>query len=282
MPIPSRLLRPSPYGLLTLRTSTSVDTDALDLNWRSPSGYHYSLGLQSRLPGGAIFNVAYTGARDLHMVFDPSINTAPLASPTNPIRGQTTNTVANVDMRKPYPGWATSSAYNDATAIQAWYSALEASLSQQWRHRLQYQASFTWARLLTPVPGITWGTNDTGPLGDQNATHAHDSGYGPDLNIRPLRFVLSGLYNLPGPAKSSACWQTLSVGGVLQPLLWSRPARSQPLPTTTPTTLTAIPPIGRATLRAATRTMYRLRDRSVQSEQLHQQQLASRPRQRDR
>ena len=67
---------------------------------------------------------------------------------------------------------------------------------------MQYQASFTWARLLSPVPGFTLGTNGIGPIGDQNATRAHESGYGPDTYIRPLRFVFSGIYNLPSPAQS--------------------------------------------------------------------------------
>jgi hypothetical protein len=33
---------------------------------------------------------------------------------------------------------------------------------------------------------------------------AHNPGYGPDYNVRPLRFVLSAYYSLPSPAKSHA------------------------------------------------------------------------------
>ena len=191
-------------------TSTEDTMDSLALNWRPPTTYHYSLGLQARLPGGSILDVAYAGARDLHLVYDPSINQAALASPANPITYNgpagpvtvTTNTVANVNERKPFQGWTTSTSYNDTTAMEAWYSSLQASLTQKFRHSLQYQASFTWARLLSPVPGFTIGSNEIGPIGDQNATRAHESGYGPDYNIRPLRFVLSGLYNLPGPTKN--------------------------------------------------------------------------------
>jgi hypothetical protein len=82
---------------------------------------------------------------------------------------------------------------------EAWYNALQSSLSQQWKHKLQYQASFTWARLLSPVPDFSTGTNVTGPSGDQVNLRA---GYGPDQNIRPVRFVLSAYYALPSPAKS--------------------------------------------------------------------------------
>ena len=180
--------------------------DSLALNWRPPTTYHYSLGLQSRLPGGPVLDVAYAGARDLHLVFDPSLDQAALASPTHPINyygtSITTNTVANINERKPYQGWATSEMLNDQTAMEAWYSSLQASLTQKFKHSLQYQASFTWSRLLSPVPGFTIGSNEIGPTGDQTALRAHESGYGPDYNMRPLRFVLSAVYAFPSPAKS--------------------------------------------------------------------------------
>ena len=89
--------------------------------------------------------------------------------------------------------------YQWRTGNEAWYNSLQASLSQQWKHSLQYQASFTWARLLSPVPDFTTGTNTVGPSGDQNNLRA---GYGPDQNIRPLRFVLALYYSLPSPSPS--------------------------------------------------------------------------------
>jgi hypothetical protein len=190
----------------TPQSATSTDSqysiDSLDLGWRPPTTYHYSLGLQSRLPGGPVLDVAYAGARDLHLVFDRTANQAPLASPSNPIRGQTTNTLANIVYRKPYQGFTTQAVTNDQTGGQAWYSSLQASLTQKFRQSLQYQASFTWTRLLSPVPGFTIGSNEISPSGDQNNLHVHSPGYGPDFNIRPLRFVLSAFYILPSPAKS--------------------------------------------------------------------------------
>jgi len=182
--------------------STEASIDSLALDWRPPTTYHYSLGLQSRLPGGPVLDLAYAGARDLHLVFDRSANQAPLASAANPIRGQTTNTIANINERKPYLGFTTSSADNDQTGGEAWYSSLQASLTQKFKRSLQYQASFTWARLLSPVPGFTIGSNEIAPTGDQNALRAHESGYGPDYNMRPLRFSLSAYYSLPSPPKS--------------------------------------------------------------------------------
>ncbi len=182
--------------------TTNFTLAALGMGWRPPTIYHYSLGLQTRLPGGPVLDVAYAGARDLHSILGRTINQAALASPQNPIRGQTTNTVANIPLRAPYLGWTTNTMYYFNTDGEAWYSALQASLSQKFRQRLQYQAAFTWERLLSPVPGFTTGSNEFGPTGDQTALRAHQSGYGPDYNVRPLRFVLSAVYSLPSPAAS--------------------------------------------------------------------------------
>jgi hypothetical protein len=182
--------------------STNYTLSALGMGWRPPTIYHYSLGLQSKLPGGAILDVAYAGARDLHTILGRSINQAPLASAANAIRGQTTNTVANITERAPYIGWTTNTMYYFNTDGEAWYSALQASLSQKFKHSFQYQAAYTWERLLSPVPGFTTGSNEFGPSGDQTALRAHEAGYGPDYNVRPQRFVLSAYYALPSPAQS--------------------------------------------------------------------------------
>ncbi|MGA2050077.1 MAG: TonB-dependent receptor [Terracidiphilus sp.] len=182
--------------------STDFTLAALGMGWRPPTIYHYSLGLQSRLPGGAVLDVGYAGARDLHTILGRSINQAPLASATNPIRGQTTNSLANIALRQPYLGWTTNTMYYFNTDGEAWYSSLQTSLTQKFKHSFQYLAAYTWDRLLSPVPGFTTGSNEFGPSGDQTALRSHQSGYGPDYNVRPQRFVLSAYYALPGPAKS--------------------------------------------------------------------------------
>ena len=197
-PAPPPLPAFTPYS-----PTTAFTMDALTQDFRAPTTYHYSLGLQAKLPGGPIVDLTYAGARGLHEIMGTSINQANLASPSNPIRGQTTNTVANTALRAPYLGWTTNAMYLFGTFGEAWYNSMQLSVSQQYKHRLQYQGAFTWLSLLNPVPGNTLGTNQ-GPSGDQHALHAHQSGYGPDPYLRPLRFVFSALYSLPSPAQSHA------------------------------------------------------------------------------
>lgn len=183
--------------------STDFTLAALAMNWRPPTIYHYSLGVQTRLPGGAILDVGYSGSRDLHTILGRTINQAPLASPENPIRGQTTNTVANIPLRAPYLGWTANTMYYFGTDGQAWYNSLQLSVTQKFRHGFQYQAAYTWMRLLSPVPGFTTGSNEFGPTGDQTQLRTHGTGYGPDYNVRPQRFVLSAYYAIPTPWKAN-------------------------------------------------------------------------------
>jgi hypothetical protein len=187
----------TPYSPTTTQT-----LDSLAQDFRPGSTYHYSLGVQAKVPGGAILDVAYAGARGLHEILGRSINQANLASPANPIRGVTTNTVANISERAPYLGWTTASMYEFGTGGEAWYNSLQASLSQHYRDKFQYQASYTWAQLLTPVPGFTLGSNEYGPSGDQNNLTHSSAGYGPEPYVRPQRFVVSALYNFPSPSRS--------------------------------------------------------------------------------
>ena len=227
--------------------STDYTLAALAMDWRPPTIYHYSLGLQSKLPGGAVLDVTYAGARDLHPILGRSMNQAPLASPANPIRGQTTNTVANITLRKPYLGWTPNSMYYFGTDGEAWYNSLQASLTQKFRHSFQYQAAYTWARLLSPVPGFTTGSNEFGPSGDQTqsarSNRIRTGLQCPAAAVCTVRVLCSPdpveIASFPGKRarRVESCHRYCGSG---------RPTEQHWL-TTTSTTPTALPPTGRAT-----------------------------------
>src|SRR5262249_10190879 len=84
------------YSPTTQRTTTFVDQD-----YRPPATQQYSLNLQSELGRDFLLEVGYVGARATHLILAHSLNQAGLASAANPIRGLTTNTVANIAQRVP-------------------------------------------------------------------------------------------------------------------------------------------------------------------------------------
>lgn len=165
----------------------------------------YSQSVQAQLAKDLVLEIGYNGVRGTKLEEERAFNQAGLASPTNPIRGATTNTVANIAQRVPFQGFASQGAFDIETVGASWYNALNASLSKRFSHGLQFLAAYTWAKSLTDATNSSIGTMQGANLdGNQNDPRAR---YGQDAFIRPQRFVLSYVYTLPGPANH------LSLGG---------------------------------------------------------------------
>ena len=181
--------------------TTAQTFQGLDDNFQPTISQHYSLDLQTQLARDFLMDIAYGGARSTKLIDANYVNQAALASPANPIRGQTTNTVANVALRVPYEGWSPAGLLLNESNGGSWYNSLQASVTKRFSHGLQFIAAYTWMRELTDVPGtITGGGFGGSVYGDQNNLRSH---YGPDPFIRPQRFVFSYIYDIPYPGKRS-------------------------------------------------------------------------------
>ena len=162
----------------------------------------YSQNVQVELTNSLALEVGYNGTRGTKLEVERAFNQANLASAANPIRGQSTNTVANIQQRVPFEGFSAPGAFQIESSGASWYNALDVSLNKRFSHGLQFLASYTWARSLTDASGSSTGVAQGANLiGNQNDAHAR---YGPDGFIRPQRLVLSYLYNLPGPSSLSS------------------------------------------------------------------------------
>ncbi len=176
--------------------STNLSPIIIDPNLRPPVFQRYSLNLQTQLARDLVLEVGYAGMRGTHMLVVRGINEASLASPADPIRGETTNTLANIPLRVKYEGFSPSGMDDIQSNGFAWYNSVQASLSKRFSHGLQFLASYTFARDLANVLGSTIQPNGGTLVGDNNNPRAD---YGPDEFVRPHRFVLSAVYELPSP-----------------------------------------------------------------------------------
>ena len=181
--------------------STNLSPILVDPNLRPPVFQRYTLNLQTQLAKDFVLEVGYAGMRGTHMLVQRGINEAALASPTNPIRGETTNTLANIPLRVKYEGFSPSGFEDIQSNGFAWYNSLQASLSKRFSHGLQFLVSYTFARDLANVLGSTIQPNGGTLVGDNNNPRAD---YGPDEFVRPHRFVLSAVYEFPNPRYSHA------------------------------------------------------------------------------
>jgi hypothetical protein len=202
LPDPGAFPQFTPYS-----PTTSLSPALIDINLRPPVFQRYSMNLQSQIARDLVLEVGYSGMRATHMIIFRDINQANLASVDDPIRGETTNTATNVPLRVPYQGFSPSSFEDIQSTGFAWYNALEATLSKRFSHGLQFLASYTFARDLANVYESTIGGNGGIVIGDNNNPRFD---YGPDSFVRPQRFVLSAVYELPSPVnRHSLLGQTL-------------------------------------------------------------------------
>ena len=180
---------------------TALTTTTFDPHFRAPVMQQYSLGIQTQLPGDIVLEVGYSGACGLHLIRVRSINQAGIASPANPIRGETTNTLANVMLRVPFQGWDPANLQQIESAGASWYNALLASLNKRFSHGLQAQISYTFSKNSTTDPLTSINGNGGFSNGDQNNPKLR---YGPDFFVREHRLIANFTYQFPGPKDLSS------------------------------------------------------------------------------
>jgi hypothetical protein len=186
--IPYTLPAFTPYS-----PTTSLSGLSLTDHWRTGGIHRYSLNTQVEIRKDMMLEVGYIGARGLHLKQLMLPNQAVDATVT-PIRGQTTNTLANLYQRIPVEGIGIATWTELASEGASWYNGLEASLTKRFSHGLQFLASYTWAKQLLTDYGTATSPNGGVSIGNQLDPRAR---YGPDPYIRPQRFVVSYVYEPP-------------------------------------------------------------------------------------
>ncbi len=158
----------------------------------------YSVNIQGEPHSGWLVEVGYVGTRGTHLQRVRSLNQAMDASATHPIRGVTSNTLANVSLRVPIPGIPADSLDIVESAGSSWYNGLELSLTKQMGHGLQFLSSYTFSKAMDTdganINGTSAGVALT--LGDQNSPAQR---WGRASFDRAQRFVFSTTWSLPSP-----------------------------------------------------------------------------------
>jgi Carboxypeptidase regulatory-like domain/TonB dependent receptor/TonB-dependent Receptor Plug Domain len=193
-----------PYSPSTINSITFFEP-----NYRPPMVQEYSFGTQTQITPSLVLEVGYSGARGLHLIEERSVNQASLASPSDPINGQTTNILENIQSRVPFIGFSSSLMSQIESGGASWYNALLVSLNKRFSHGLQAQVSYTWAKDQSTAVGTTTGPNGGSVVGNQNDLA---SGYGPDNFVRPQRLVINYSYQLPKLPTNNAFAQA-ALGG---------------------------------------------------------------------
>lgn len=170
-------------------TSANLNTVGVGPIYLTPLTYQWNLNTQYEFLPSWVLEVGYVGSRGIHQVPDLSasnrnVNQALLASPTDPLNGITTNTVANASVRVPYLGFAPSGLGLDLTDNDTKFNSLQVTVRKQMSHGLEMQAAYTYARSFD----TSYSDGYNNPL---------IKVYGLNQNYRPQRLAINYSWNIP-------------------------------------------------------------------------------------
>ena len=201
-PFPQPFPTPQSFPMFPPYSPTSATTVyAVSPYFRSAIIQQYSLNLQTEASEGWLLEVGYVGTHGSHLVRQRSLNQALSASAEDPIRGVSINTVANIALRLPVLGIPPDSGVEMESEGGSSYNGLEVSVTKRLSHGFQFLASYTFSKTLdTDGADINSTSSGNGlTLGDQNSPIMR---WGRASFDRTHRFVISGIWEFPSPAKA--------------------------------------------------------------------------------
>jgi hypothetical protein len=175
---------------------------AVSRHVRSPYTQQYNLNVQYEFARDLVWQVGYVGSKTTHLSGCTEFNQALIATPQNPVNGETTTTLENLTQRLPFAGIAGGS-YICGTTFSASYNSLQTSLTKRFSHGLDLLGSYTWSKNLDFTSGGGNATNFDLDFLTNDQTNPRQARGLNDFD-RTHRFVLSFVYAPPkfemGPA----------------------------------------------------------------------------------
>ncbi len=166
---------------------------AISRHMVDPYTAEYNLNAQIAFARDYLLEVGYVGTHSIHESGCIEFNQALLASPSNPVNGETTNSAANVVQRLPFAGISPGSLFCESS-FNASYNSLQASVTKRLSHGLEFLGSYTWSRNLDQTSGSSGSNVFEQHLVTNDQTNFRQA-YGPTDFDRTHRAVLSLVYS---------------------------------------------------------------------------------------
>jgi len=186
----------SAYPIYIPRTpESSIFLAAISQSTTSPYTQQYNLNIQYQLAPEFLWEIGYVGSKTTHLAGCSQFNQALIATPQNPVNGESTTTNENLAQRFPYTGVAGGS-YICGTSFDANYNSLQTSVTKRMSHGLNFLASYTWSKNIDFTSGtIALSSTDLDFLGNDQRNPRQSRGLN-DFD-RTHRFVTSFTYQPP-------------------------------------------------------------------------------------
>jgi len=191
---------------------------SVDPTIRNPYVQQWNLSLQYEITPNLLLEIAYMGSHGLRILNSMAGNQPAIASPSNPIREETTNTTdaTNIQARSPVAGVVSDrgDAISETSAASK-YNALLITVNKRMGHGLQFLSAFTYGRssdsnsLNSEDCGLQGCVGNAQPPGD-NTFNNH---WGLSAWDRKVRSTTSFVYELPNPMKNQGALLRKFFGG---------------------------------------------------------------------
>ncbi|HEV2385867.1 MAG TPA: TonB-dependent receptor [Candidatus Acidoferrales bacterium] len=191
----------SAFPVWVQRTAnTQLSLASINPDWTPPLSNQWGLSVEYGFTPSTMLQVGYVGTNGQRIELTRSINEAFLASPSNPVNGVTTNTLANARQRVTFLGYSPGGLGQAAEIGSSMYHSLQTSLLKRMSRGLQFQVAYTYGKAMTDATGF--GTFPSGG-GLQNDVRHPGENWGPADFDRRQRFVANYLWNLPSYRKAA-------------------------------------------------------------------------------
>jgi hypothetical protein len=185
---------------------------ALDPETKLPYTQQWSLNLQYGLRN-FVFEAGYSGSKATHLIGSTRANQALLASPEHPIHDQTTNTIANVNLRARTLEWTPSALNYYGSYFDSSYHSLQLSVKRQYSRALTFTGGYTLSHGIDNIGASGGGRNQ--PIGSFTGDfYNRAANRGSSDFDRRHRVVASYNYSIPGVFQNSAIGRGLLGGWV--------------------------------------------------------------------
>ncbi len=200
-----------PNKAAILKTGTTYTFAGYDPANVLPYTENWSFDVQWQPVNSMQVSVGYVGNHGQHEILPIPFNQPNIATPTNPINGETSsygfNVVpalepdktydgGNTDLRVPFLGFNNNSAFYRAEGVSN-YSALQLGVRKRLSHGLQFTASYTWSHTLDMQSGLGLFFNGNDPF------NLHNS-YGTSGYDRTHVWTFQYHYDLPNAARQTS------------------------------------------------------------------------------
>jgi len=168
---------------------------------KTPYYHQFSFNIQTQLTPSTLLETGYVGTLGRHLPIETEINQAQLASPSNPINGNTDNS-GNAQIRAPYQGFGIPGLLYLQTNQNSNYNSFQTTLSYK-KGRTDILVANTFSKSLDTGSGTTDGSVFNNLSGDQSNQR---QAYGPSDFDRAERVVARWAYEVPKPAWAHGHW----------------------------------------------------------------------------